>query len=76
MYREIVTPVSSDFILHLPDDLVGKQIEIIATELNLERKLPKSTLTKEQFLEMFGILKDSKMTIEDIRSKAWRKYSW
>lgn len=76
MYREIITASSADIVLHLPDELVGKQIEISASEYKPKRELPKSKLTKEQFAEMFGVLNDSKMNIVDMRAKAWRKYEW
>jgi len=78
MFTQIVTSNSSDLIVHLPDELVGKQIEINITERKQTsekiKEIPKSTLTKEHFEEMFGILEGSEINIESIRKKAWRKY--
>ena len=30
MIRQIIVPAANTYILHLPDDLVGKQVELIA----------------------------------------------
>jgi len=77
MFTQIVT---SDLIVHLPDELVGKQIEINITEhkptSETIKELPKSTLTKEEFWETFGSGADSEINIETIRNNAWRKYKW
>ncbi len=34
MYREIIVPTQSDFTIHLPATLIGKNVEVIAFEIN------------------------------------------
>lgn len=33
MYRQIITPENTNFILHLPAEFVGKEVEVIAFPL-------------------------------------------
>jgi hypothetical protein len=76
MYREIIIPTEQDCVIHLPYELVGKKVEIIAfeqVEKNPLKPMPKNRLTNEQFLAMAGILKDSSLTVESIKARAWRK---
>lgn len=34
MLREIITPANQDIMLHLPEEMVGKTVEVIAFEIN------------------------------------------
>jgi hypothetical protein len=34
MIRQIIVPTKNTFLLHLPDDLVGKEVEVIAFSTN------------------------------------------
>jgi hypothetical protein len=34
MLREIITPANQDVMLHLPEEMVGKTVEVIAFEIN------------------------------------------
>ncbi len=38
MYRQIITSAAPSYTLHLPDDMLGKVIEIIAFEIEEEDK--------------------------------------
>ena len=74
MFKEVLVPEVNDVTIHLPDALIGKRVEIIVHEqADIALKpLPVNRLTNNQFLEMIGILKDSSLTIETIKAKAWR----
>ena len=38
MLREIITSANQDLTLHLPDDMVGKTVEVIAFEIRDSKK--------------------------------------
>ena len=76
MYKEIVKSKGQKLTILLPDDLVGKTIEIIAFEVSDKPAIPRGKFkSKDDFLEMCGILKGSDITLEKIREKAWKKHS-
>ena len=50
MVREIITPVEPMFTLRLPDEMIGKTVEIIAFEIG-GANLPVGQSTKEQRLK-------------------------
>lgn len=49
MIREIVVPENNTYLLKLPDEMVGKEVEVIAFEVSdkKEEEVPKSVLAKE-----------------------------
>jgi hypothetical protein len=36
MVRQIIYPTNNEYVLNLPDELIGKQVEILAFELETE----------------------------------------
>jgi len=62
MLREIITPVNQDVMLHLPEEMVGKTVEVIAFEINetkgvmskRERLTQIEELTKNSLTDLSG----------------------
>ena len=48
--REIITPRSTVITMRLPDEIVGKTVELLAFEVDAE-VFPSSALTRQQRLE-------------------------
>lgn len=46
MYREIITPQQVDYTIHLPEDLIGKKVEIIAFSIEEEAEKPEEGFDK------------------------------
>lgn len=53
MIRHIIVPTGNTFILHLPDDLIGKEVEVIAfstedtpSSAGISHVSPKKTLAE------------------------------
>ena len=59
MYREIITPIQSDFIIHLPKEMIGKKVEVIAfniDDLDLPNVNNKPTLEMiEEFYSKYNV---------------------
>lgn len=39
MLREIITPTNQDVLLHLPEEMVGKTVEVIAFEIDSNKSV-------------------------------------
>jgi hypothetical protein len=42
MIRELITPVDNTYVLNLPDEMIGKTIEVIAFEIQNSDKAERS----------------------------------
>ena len=73
VYREIITPSQKKVSITLPNNLVGKTVEVFAFELHASAQPSKRGSTKG-FWETFGSGRNSTISIEAIRRQAWRKY--
>jgi hypothetical protein len=49
MIRTIITSKNNTLVLHLPDDYVGRQLEVIAFAIDEPVKQVKRTLVKDMF---------------------------
>jgi hypothetical protein len=58
--REIITPKSPVITMRLPDEMVGKTVELLAFEVDAEVFQP-STLTRQQRLEQIKALTASSL---------------
>jgi hypothetical protein len=59
MIRTILKSDKNNLIVHLPDDLVGKMIEVIAFSIEDTKSIVKDTLSKEERIAALkGKLKD------------------
>ncbi len=67
MFRQIVTPTEKNHNIVLPPDLYGKQVEVIAFEIE-EDKARK--VKKKNFLADIEAITDFP-SIEKIRAEAW-----
>ncbi len=79
VYREVIIASQKKVSLTLPKTLVGKTVEVFAFEVPKEDQanvpVPKP-FSKREFWDTFGTGKNSLMTAESIREKAWRKNQW
>lgn len=79
VYREVIIPSQKKVSITLPETLVGKTVEVFAFEVR-HKDIPGPTKTKafskKDFWETFGSGKNSLISAESIREKAWRKYQW
>jgi hypothetical protein len=76
MFREILKPAKKTVSLQLPKELIGKTVEVLAFEVVDFEKVGKRKVDKKKFWKTFGSGKNSKMSIEKIRSSSWRKVQW
>lgn len=60
MLREIITPKKAVVTMRLPEEMVGKTVEVIAFEINAEQNMP----TKAQRLQQIEEL--TKSTLVDL----------
>ncbi len=67
MFRQIVVPTEKNHNVSLPPDLYGKQVEVIAFEI--EQNKP-SSIKKKNFLDDIDSIPDFP-SIETIRKEAW-----
>ena len=56
MIREIVRPTSTEYIVHIPDEYIDKEVEILILPLNTDRIVGK-VIDKELFSSTAGILR-------------------
>jgi hypothetical protein len=62
MLREIIEPKKASFTMRLPEEMVGKTVEVIAFEINDEKAIPDKTqrllkieeLTKSTLVDLSG----------------------
>jgi hypothetical protein len=79
VHREVITPSQKKISITLPENLVGKTVEVFAFELRAKDMLDplkKKAISKKDFWDTFGTGKKSLITTEGIREKAWRRYQW
>ena len=79
VYREVMIPSQKKVTITLPETLIGKTVEVFAFEVrpkDMPEPTKTKTISKKDFWETFGSGKNSLITAESIREKAWRKYQW
>ncbi|MHA4742385.1 hypothetical protein [Dyadobacter sp. MSC1_007] len=60
LVREIIVPTSNSYTLTLPDEMVGKQVEVIAFEVeNSPLSAPTGKSKIDQITDIRAIFKDS-----------------
>lgn len=52
MIRQIIVPTSNSYVLNLPDELVGKEVEVLAFELQKEY----AGKTNEKLIDREGLV--------------------
>ena len=71
MLRQIVVPTQNFFTLQLPSEYIGKQVEVIAFEVNENTDVvSKKKTTKNAIKQMAGAFPNV-LSLEEIRKKAW-----
>jgi hypothetical protein len=68
MFREIVVPTEKNHIIELPESMYGKTVEVIAFEIQPEKKSP----GRENFLGDIEPIPDFP-SLEQIRKEGWPK---
>jgi len=66
MIREIVKPKTQDFVIHLPDEYIDQEIEILVFPI----KEKKTSITNK----LSGILKNSNLNEKDYKEYLEEKY--
>lgn len=56
MIREIVRPTSTEYIIHIPDEYIDKEVEILVLPIDTEKVVDKK-VNKELFSATAGILR-------------------
>lgn len=67
MFRQIVIPTEKNHLITLPEDLYGKQVEVIAFELDRNKT---TSANKKNFLADIDAIPDFP-SIEQIRKGEW-----
>ncbi|HWZ16462.1 MAG TPA: hypothetical protein VNW95_14580 [Mucilaginibacter sp.] len=52
MIRELIKPVDNTYILNLPDEMVGKTVEIIAFEIDNDESQPIELKSAQSILDI------------------------
>lgn len=64
--RKIIVPTSTTFTLTLPKEMIGKEIEVVASEVKAPRVL--TELEKQQRMEAIeAIFKDSRVDLSNFK---------
>lgn len=64
--KKIIVPTSTSFTLTLPKEMIGKEIEVVASEVNAPRVL--TELEKQQRMEAIeAIFKDSRVDLSNFK---------
>ena len=70
LVREIIYPTENNDTLRLPDEMIGKQVEVIAFEIE---KTPKTVVSdkmerlKDSLLDLQSIFKDNRVDISNFK---------
>lgn len=74
MIRKIITPQERTYVLELPEDFIGKEIEVLAFEVKEDLLKPEDASVKSSVGDLFskfeGLTFDSKGTYTFNRSEA------
>lgn len=66
--RETITPTTNEYVLNLPDEMVGKRVEIIATEIHNPSDITPHFIQEEKVKKMQESLADMrKEKVSEIR---------
>lgn len=66
LVRKIIVPTSTTFTLTLPKEMIGKEIEVVASEVKAPRVL--TELEKQQRIEAIeAIFKDSRIDLSNFK---------
>jgi len=69
MIREIVKPKSQDFVIHLPNEYVNQDLEILVFPIQVKKE-KQISITEN----LSGILKNSKIDEKDYQKHLENKY--
>jgi hypothetical protein len=58
LIREIITPTSNSYVLNLPDEMIGKQVEVIAFEIESKEVSDKEAKMKRLDESLFDLKVD------------------
>jgi hypothetical protein len=61
MIREIIQPISTEYVLHIPQEYVNKKIEIIGFPVNASTTPPMVTVSTDILEKSGGIMKNRKI---------------
>lgn len=64
LIREIIFPTENTYTLHLPEEMIGKQVEIIAFEID---KTPKVSKKENSINDIKAIFKDSLIDLSNYK---------
>ncbi|MEA5403600.1 hypothetical protein VB776_11810 [Arcicella sp. DC2W] len=65
LVREIIVPTQNTYTLNLPDEMIGKQVEVIAFEID---KVDNNVISREKYLEdIQNIFKDSLVDLSNFK---------
>jgi len=71
VHREVVFPTKESHTIDLPENMFGKEVEVIFAVREVKESLPKSKKqSMDKLFEMFGKGKDFP-TLDEIRQKNW-----
>ncbi|PSL28748.1 hypothetical protein [Dyadobacter jiangsuensis] len=66
LVKKVIVPTSTTFTLTLPKEMIGKEIEVVASEVKAPRIL--SELEKQQRMEAIeAIFKDSRVDLRNFK---------
>jgi hypothetical protein len=63
LIREIIYPTENNYTLRLPDEMIGKEIEVIAFEIE---KMPKKSV-KNDLKDIQDIFKNNRISLKDFK---------
>lgn len=66
LIREIIVPTDNTYLLKLPDEMIGKQVEVIAFEIKANRHVDIEEMERRR-MEIREIFKDSLVDLSNFK---------
>ena len=67
MLRQIVVPEKNTFILQIPDEMIGKKVEVLAFEIDEATAVDKNKTTAERIIAIERSLDGYRMDLTDFK---------
>ncbi|WP_026632282.1 hypothetical protein [Dyadobacter alkalitolerans] len=68
LIRQIIVPTGNSYTLNLPNEMIGKQVEVIAKEIEMPEQLDSDIETRKQRIEQIReIFKDDLVDLSNFK---------
>ena len=67
LLREIITPTSNEYVLSLPDEMIGKQVEVVAYEVENPQEEIRGLSQEEKISQIQKIFENSLVDLSNFK---------